>query len=359
MPRLLRVDTVHFVARSTRLDTGARPETEERPGFITRLRRRRPGVDHVLRAYDAFTERYGMHYAAALTYFSVLSLFPILLVAFSALGFVLAGNQELQNQLTGAAKTAMPPGVLRDLIGDLIGTAVAKRGSTGVIGIVIALYSGIGWMGNLRDALTAQWGVAKPALSMVPRMLKDLLAMIGLGVAMVVSFGVTALASGFTNQVLELLGLADEVWAKFLLRGLGVVLSLAANWIIFMWIIARLPRARVSARSAIRGALVMAVGFEILKQVMTIYLSSLGGNPAYQMFGPILGLMVFANFVWQLLLFLTAWIATAKENQQVAVPEPGAVVRPVLGVHTGPSAGQAAGLFGIGALTGLLLWRKK
>ncbi|WP_026196986.1 YhjD/YihY/BrkB family envelope integrity protein [Sciscionella marina] len=346
------------MARGTRVDTGAKP-AEERPGFITRLRRRRPGIDHVLRAYDAYTERYGVHYAAALTYFSVLSLFPMVLLAFSVLGFVLAGDMALQNQIRDGIKGALPPGALRELIGDVMDTAIKQRGGTGIVGLVIALYSGVGWMGNLRNALTAQWGLKKPALPFLSTLVKDLLAMLGLGVALMVSFGLTALGSGFTRQILTFAGFDPHGPARYVLVVVSLLLSIAANWLIFLWVIARLPRARVSMRTAVRGALVMAVGFEILKQVMTIYLRSLQSNPAFTLFGPILGLMVFANFVSQLLLFLTAWTATAKENQHVEVPAPGAVVRPVLGVHTGPSGGQAAGLFGAGALLGILLWRRR
>lgn len=347
------------MARSERIDTGPQAEREAKPGLVTRLRRRSSGIDHLLRAYNAYTEHYGVHYAAAITYFSVLSLFPLLLLAFSALGFVLAGNAELQQDIRQGITGAIPPGPLRGLLGTLIDTAVAQRGGTGIVGLIIALYSGVGWMGNLRNALTAQWGVAKPAISFVPKLLKDLAALVGLGVAMVISFGLTALATGFTKQVLGFVGLDPEGPARYALAIVGVLLSLAANWLIFIWVIARLPRGKVSARSAARGALAMAIGFEVLKQVMTIYLRSLQSNPAYTVIGPILGLMVFANFVSQLLLFMTAWIATARENQQVEVPAPGALVRPVVGVHAGPSPGQTAGLLGAGALLGMVLRRRR
>lgn len=347
------------MADSVRIDTDTRKRDPEKPGLVTRIRRKQPWIDHLMRAYDAYSERYGAHYAAAITYFSVLSLFPIVLLAFSALGFVLYGNIELQHRVQAGITEAVPPGPLQGLISQLINTAISSRGSTGIIGLVIALYSGIGWMGNLRNALTAQWGVKKPEISLIPMLLKDLAALVGLGIALLFSFGLTALASGFTKQVLEWLGLAQQGWAHFLLVALEVVLSVAANWLVFIWVIARLPRAKVSAKSAVRGALIMAIGFEVLKQVMTIYLRSLQGQPAFALFGPILGLMIFANFVSQLLLFTTAWIATARENQRVQVPEPGAVVHPVIGVSSGPSGAQVAGLLGVGTVLGMLLRRRR
>jgi hypothetical protein len=52
---------------------------------------------------------------------------------------------------------------------------------------------------------------------------------------------------------------------------LGVLIGLAANWLIFTWVIARLPRERVALRSAAKVAVLDAVGFEVLKQGMAIY----------------------------------------------------------------------------------------
>jgi membrane protein len=55
----------------------------EKESFIARQRRQRPWFDHLVRAYEAFDNRYGNHYAAAITYFSVLSLFPLVMIAFA------------------------------------------------------------------------------------------------------------------------------------------------------------------------------------------------------------------------------------------------------------------------------------
>ena len=58
-----------------------------------------------------------------------------------------------------------------------------------------------------------------------------------------------------------------------------------------------------------------AIGFEILKQVATILLKSATSSPTATVFGPVIGLLVFANLVSRFLLYITAWTATARENQ--------------------------------------------
>jgi membrane protein len=215
-------------------------------------------------------------------------------------------------------------------------------------------------MSNLRDALTAQWGQDKRDLPMIPTMLKDLVALIGLGIALVVSFAITAAGSGLGNILLRLVGLRDTSWAHTILVILTVVLAVAADWLVFLWVISGLPRERVSVRSAVRGALAAAIGFEILKQAATILLKSATSSPTAAVFGPVIGLLVFANLVSRFLLYITAWTATARENQ-VAKPKPApppAVIQPVVCVRRGIAPAFAAGLFAAGTLAGVALRRR-
>lgn len=58
-----------------------------------------PSVAHVIRAVDRFNDRLGSQFGAAITYFSFLSLIPILMVSFAAVGFVLASNPDLLTEL--------------------------------------------------------------------------------------------------------------------------------------------------------------------------------------------------------------------------------------------------------------------
>lgn len=332
---------------------------DEKENLIPRLRRKYPWLDHVLRANEAFGERYGKHYAAAITYFSVLSLFPLLMVGFSIVGFVLANNETALNELRNAILSSAPAG-LGDLFTTLVDSALAARGATGIFGLLLALYSGLGWMTNLRDALTAQWGQEKKKLPMVPTMLKDLASLVGLGLALVVSFGLTAVGGGVGKTLLRLVGLDDQGWALFLLTVATVVLSLLANMLVFLWVLSRLPREKVGVRSAVKGAAIAAVGFEILKQVATVYLAAVTSSPSGAIFGPIIGLLVFANLVSRFLLFVTAWTATAKENIVTVInPPPPAVIRPAVTVRRGPGAGSVVGAFGAGAVLAWLGRRRR
>jgi len=329
--------------------------TEAKPSKFEQLRQRHPWLDHLVRAGVRYTDHHGSHYAAAVTYFSILSLVPLLMIAFAAAGYFLYFNPAVLDQLRGAITAALPES-LAATINPIIDQAIAQRNTVAGIGLLVALYSGIGWMTNLREALSEQWAQTPEPPALPKRLLFDLTALLGLGIALVGSFAITGLASGFAATVLQFVGLGDQGWAQFLLRLLGVVLGLTANFLVFLWVIARLPRQHTPMRSAVKAAVLGAVGFEILKQVMTIYLSGVTGSPSGAVFGSLLGLLIFINFASQFILFVTAWAATEPGvEKEPSIPPPApAVIRPEVVVKSGPTGATTAGLLSAGALTALL-----
>ncbi|CAM05758.1 membrane protein [Saccharopolyspora erythraea NRRL 2338] len=335
-------------------------ERTKAPGLLARLRQRHEWLDRLIRAANRYQSQYGDYYAAAITYFSVLALVPLLMIAFAIAGFVLGGNPDLLAQLRNSITTAVPNPAMSQMLNNVVDQAIGQAGAVGIIGLVAALYSGLSWMTNLREALTALWTQEPEQQPVLRKYVSDLLSLIGLGLAMGISFGISAVGGGVGRMLLELAGIDDTPFARAGLQVLATLLSLAASWLVFLWILARLPRKPVSLRSAVWGALFGAVGFEILKQVGVFYLNSVTGSPAAAAFGPILGLLVFSYLTSRFILFVTAWTASAPENQERAVPSPPepAVIRPVVQTRgrTGPAA--TASLFGLGVLAGLA-WRRR
>jgi membrane protein len=135
--------------------------------------------------------------------------------------------------------------------------------------------------------------------------------------------------------------------------------SLGISWLLFTWIIARLPRESVSFRSAARAGLLAAVAFEVFKLVASVYLASVIRGPAGATFGPVLGLMVFAYITARLILFATAWAATSSDNlaaAPVGPPDPAEITTRV-DVHEGLGVRGAIAAAGVGALGALGLSR--
>ncbi|MFB7878132.1 inner membrane protein YhjD [Nocardia sp. NPDC056064] len=317
---------------------------------------RRPWLDHLVRAGGRFQDSRGDFFAAGITYFTVLSLFPLLMVAFSAAGFVLAGHPEWLAELQEKV-VELVPGSFGDQINDLIDQAIKSRGTVGVLGLLVGLYTGLGWMSNVRAALTEQWASKSPEKPWWLAKLSDLGALIGLGLAFVVSLGLSAVgASGLGRRLLEGLGLDHVPGATVVLSLISIALGWLASWAVFAWMIARLPREPVSLRSAARAAALAAVAFEVFKVVAAIYLRMVMSSPAGATFGSIIGLMVFSYTTYRILLFATAWAATSSDNERAATVQPPdpVVIKPRVVEH-GVTTGAGAAYFGAGAVAALAL----
>ncbi|AYA27233.1 membrane protein [Rhodococcus rhodochrous J3] len=331
-------------------------EPDEKPGFLERQRAAHPVLDRILRAGVRYQENKGDYYAAGLTFFTVLAIVPIIMVVFSLAGFVLAGRPELLDQIRQIISENIP-GQLGGTVQSLIDSAIESRGAVGLIGLLTASYAGLGWITNLREALTAMWEHPRDKGNFFVVKLRDGGALVSLGLAMTVSLGLSALSSGpIARRIVELLNMENLVGIGVVLRILALITATAATALVFTWVIARLPREPVPFRSAIVAGVIAGIGFELLKQTGSIYLERVLNGPAGVAFGPILGILVFGNLTARLVLFCTAFAATSRASLALAHhPAPtGAVITPRLEVHEGFDARRGAVLLGAGLLGGLL-----
>lgn len=335
-----------------------------KPGILDRFRARFRWFDHVMRAQERYQDSKGDFYAAGITYFTIFALFPLLMVAFSIAGFVLASQPDLLAEVTDKIKSTVSGDLGQQLV-ELMESAIESRTSVGIIGLATAAWAGLGWMANLREALSQMWGsMRRETAGFVRTKLSDLLAIVGFFAAIVVTVAFSTLGSSdLMQQVVEWFGLQDLPGMSLVLRVVSISISLLISWLLFTWMIARLPRESVSLRSAARAGLMVAVAFEIFKLVASIFLKSVVTGPAGATFGPVLGLMVFAYITARMILFATAWAATSKENLAAAPvdPPPAARITPRVQVREGMGPAGALGAAAVGALgaLGLSRWRRR
>jgi membrane protein len=334
------------------------------PGWLGRLkaragerwqaaRRRHGWLDHLADAYGHYQGRHGDHLAAAITYFSFLALFPLILLGVSVTGFVLASSQDLQKRLL-AKVAAQAPGSFGDTLNSAINTAIHQRAAVGVIGLVGVALTGLGWIDNLRTALDTLWRNDLKQQGFVKRKLADAVILFGLGLGVVISLGITAVGTALGHRLLVWTGLDGITGAGTATAVLAIVLAIAGNMLIYGWVLIRIPDAPVSRRTAFRTSLLAAVGLEILKLIGTYYIARITKSPAYSVVGPVVGVLVFLNLVARYSLFCAAWAATAPDAERVTEP----VGQPVAGPPVPPSragfspAAVATGLVTAGATVG-------
>ena len=256
--------------------------TDAKPSKFEQLRERHAWLDHLVRAGARYTEHHGDHYAAAVTYFSILSLVPLLMIAFAVARVTCCNLNPTCWPSSGRAITAAASGNLARPRTTRSSTRRSHSGTRWLSSACsVALYSGHRLDDEpARGALGAVGAGtrSRPPLVRAAAGRPAVAARAG-GRAGRVVRGDRA-GDGLRRRPCCLLGLSEQAWAQVLLGLLGFVLGIAANWLVFLWVIARLPREHTPMRSAVRAALLGAVGFEILKQVMTIYLGASRTRPA-------------------------------------------------------------------------------
>ena len=261
------------------------------PNRLSRLRDRvehLPVVRPVLEVHRRYGEADGDRYAAALTFQAFIAIFPLLLLAVAVVGFLAQSGVDVAGEtvrglgLTGAAA---------DLVVDAVDTAAGSRRAASVIGVVGFLWAGIGLAAGLAHALNRMWGVADRGLQ---GRLVALGWLGGAAVGLAAGAGATALAGKLPA----------------LLAPLGFAVALAVNFALWLWTFRVLPNVKLPWRCLVPGALVGAIGLEVLKVVGGYYVPHAVASSS-ELFGS-LG-VVFALLAW-LYLFTRVLLYAAVVN---------------------------------------------
>ncbi|MEZ0579437.1 YihY/virulence factor BrkB family protein [Nocardioides sp. MH1] len=274
---------------------------------VAREREQRPWLDHVVRTVEHYGDVKGSIQAGAVTYFGFISFFPILALAFALVGFAARVYDGAESDLVDAIN-----GVLPGLVGNgdgQVSLTDIRDAAPGIlsVGIVVVLYSGLGWLSSMRDALAVMFVLPeREQPSFAIGKVRDLVALASLGVILMLSVGVSGIVRGASSQILDWIGLGAGL--GWLLTVLAVVIGVAANALLFFALFEILADPDDVPRRAVwSGAVLGAVGFEILKQVSQLLLQSTASSPAFQAFGIALILVVWINYFSRVVMYAAAW----------------------------------------------------
>jgi membrane protein len=251
-------------------------------GTIDDYQRRHRRLGLPLAVVYKFVDDQGSYLAALITYYGFLSLFPLLLVLSTVLGFVLPGNPGLQQQLIDSALSQFP------IIGDqLTSTARPLRGSGFglAVGILVSVYGGLGVAVAVQNALNTVWGVPiNKRPDPFRARLRSLLLLVLLGLGVLVTTVLSVLAAG-AGSVGKELGVG--------LRVLAIVVSVAAMSGLFVLAFRALTARAVSVRDVLPGAIMAAVVWQILQSLGAVFVRNglMGSTQVYGLFGIVLGLL--------------------------------------------------------------------
>jgi len=283
---------------------------------IDDIRSRRPLIDHVFRTVAHYSAVNGSIQAGAVTYFAFLSFFPILALAFAVVGYVAKVFPDAQQHLVTAIGTVLP-----HMVGEEPGEISLdqiQRAAPSIfsIGLVAVLYSGLGWLSGMREALLVVFETpAKEQPSFIVGKLRDVLALASLGVVLMVSVAVSGVVTSLSDKILRWLGLGAGLGPVVDL--VAIVVGLLASTVLFYAFFRLLAEPDLPKRSLWAGALLGALGFEVLKQASRYLLASTANQPAFQAFGIALILLVWINYFSRVVMFAAAWAYTSPEALEV------------------------------------------
>ncbi|MEU4132323.1 YihY/virulence factor BrkB family protein [Streptomyces wuyuanensis] len=260
---------------------------------------------HAWRSYETLDLARWTRLAAAITFISFLALFPLITVA-AAIGAALVSKERLKS-LEGRL-TEQVPGISDQL--DL-GALVDNAGTVGLIAGALLLLTGIGWVGSMRECLRVVWGVDdREDGNPVVRKGKDAVVLLGLGAVVLASFAASALGSSAVGWTADQIGIDRGGAGGVLLQTAALAIAVVADFLMLLYVLTLLPGVHPPRRRLLVAALIGAIGFELLKLLLSGYISGVAANSMYGAFGVPVALLLWINFTAKLLLYCAAWTAT-------------------------------------------------
>ena len=247
---------------------------------LDRFQRRHHAAGYPLGVLYKYFDDNGGYLAALITYYAFVSLFPLLLLMSTVLGFVLAGNPHLQDQILHSALSEFP--VVGSQLGD------PKRIGGGPVGLVIgilgALFGGLGVAQATQYAMNTAWAVPRNSR---PNPFKAR----GRSLALLATVGLAVVGT----TVLSTLGASGAGSLGPLVKVVVLLASVAINAAAFIFAFRFAAARDLSARDVAPGAIAAAIIWQLLQTFGVVYVGHVvkGASATNGVFALVLGLLAF------------------------------------------------------------------
>lgn len=267
--------------------------------LVARLRR---GARHARqlaqRSATEFLEDGGTQLAASVSYFTLLALFPLAILTVAVFGLFL-GGEEARERVIEVVLERVP---LREEQGrrdlrDSLTTVTGSAAAFGAIGLAGLVFAASGLMGSIRSGLNRAWDASDPRPPLRGKVL-DILLVLVVGVVIGLSLALTFLARlavSVGDDVGDALGPVGSALPRLLLA-VGQLTPVAVSFAVFAFLYRVVPSADVRLREAWPGALIAALGFELVKTGFSFYLENLADYGA--VYGSLATVVAFLVFVF-------------------------------------------------------------
>ncbi|QEV27385.1 YihY/virulence factor BrkB family protein [Streptomyces coeruleorubidus] len=268
-------------------------------------------ITHAWRSYERLDRVKWTRLAAAMTFTSFVALFPLLTVSATIAAATLSTEQQdkLQDKIAEQV-----PGISDQL--DIAGL-VDNAGTIGLIAGALLLFTGISWAGSMRECLRAVWELDDEEENPVLRYAKDAGVLVGLGGALLLTIAASAVASAMVGWITRQLGIDEGGWSGVLLHIAAFLIAVLADFLLLLYVLTLLPGVEPTRHRLVVAALTGAVGFELLKLLLSGYLQGVAAKSMYGAFGVPVALLLWINFTSKLVLFCASWTATQSKEDEL------------------------------------------
>jgi membrane protein len=301
------------------------PRTRESPGesFRQKLRRIWPILQA---AFNAFIADGALSRGAAIAYYSIFAIAPILLITTAAAG-VIFGEKAAQNAIVEEFSGLMGPAAAELLQQIILGVSETRGGMLGtILGLGTLFLTATGVFGEIQSALNAIWK-AHPRASTISLLLRARLMSLGLVLALGFLLIVSLLASAALSALSTYLRNVFPA-LPLLLAVVDLVLSLSLTAILVGAIYKFLPDTPIEWRDVRIGAGVSALLLTAGKWFIGIYVAGSGVASAYGAASALVVILLWVYYCAQIFLFgAEITYAYSQQTHRNAVAQPGQLHR--------------------------------
>jgi membrane protein len=244
--------------------------------------------------------------AAALAYYTVISLAPLLVITIKLVGLVFRNEPEhsVEQQFSG-----LTGGVGSDTIADIVKHAGQEGSGTiaTIMSIAVLLFGASGVFGELQDSLNTIWEVKpKPNrgfMGVIRDRFLSLTMVLGIAFLFMISLATSTAIGAISGGLIERVLSADSTLVKVFGFTLDLLLSTGVVILLFAAIYRFLPDVRIAWRDVWTGAIITGLLFQLGKYALTIYFNHSSTASAYGAAGSLIALLVWLYYSAQILFF--------------------------------------------------------
>ena len=255
-------------------------------------------------SFKEWNEDKASRLAAALAYYTMFSLAPLLVIVVAIAGFFFdrgTVQEQLTQQIQGlvgsegaafaqtALENANTPGDSTSLIASLISVVLLLVGATGVFG-------------QLQESLNVIWNVeAKPdsaAKGFIHQRLLSFAMLVTIGFLLMVSLVLSTALAALSSYFSDLLPGMDALW-----QVLNIVVSLAIITVLFALLFKYVPDVKIDWNDVWTGAFITAFLFTVGKFLLGLYLGNGGFASTYGAAGSVIVILAWVYYSAQILFF--------------------------------------------------------